>query len=81
MPVLREGKCVWVDIEEFDTDRLIGGEESANYFKVIPSEYLASGEGREGAVGAARSYLFDAAPLNAFAIEWLERNFGRERED
>jgi len=81
MPVLREGERVWVDIEEFDTDRLIGDGPGGNYFGKIPREFLASGQGREGRVGAARSYLFDAAPLCQFAIEWLERAFGRQRED
>jgi len=83
MPVLREGKRVWVDIEEFDTERLIGDgsrvDSGKNYFEKIPREYLASGRGREGTVGAAQSYLFDAAPLSAFAIDWLERVFGKVR--
>ena len=77
MPVLKDGERVWVDIEEFDTDRLIGEDSGPDYFKAIPREYLASARGREGKVCAAPSYLFDAAPLNAFAIEWLERSFGR----
>jgi len=78
MPVLREGERVWVDIEEFDTDRMIGDGSAGNYFEKIPREFLASGRGREGRVGAARSYLFDAAPLCQFAVEWLERAFGQE---
>jgi len=85
MPVLREGERVWVDIEEFDTERLIGGGSGVgsgkDYFERIPRDFLASGRGIEGRVGAARSYLFDAAQFNAFAIEWLERASGHERKD
>ncbi len=76
MPVLEDGKRVWVDIEEFDTERLIGGDSGKDYFKSIPREALAAGHGREGKVGAAQSYLFNAAPLSAFGVEWLERAFG-----
>jgi len=40
-------------------------------------EYLAAGRGRSGRVGAARSYLLNAAELVDFAVEWLEREFGK----
>ena len=60
----------------FDTERLIGGDAASNYFKTIPPEALTAGLGREAKVGAAQSYLFNAAPLSAFAVEWLERAFG-----
>ena len=74
MPILRNGQRVWVDIEEFDTcgGILPGAEE---YFEVIPSEYLSSGRGRSGKIGAAQSYLFDAADLAKFAIQWLEKKY------
>lgn len=71
-PVLRDGQTVWVEIEDYDT-----GEEHADYtFDGIARAYLAEGHGRQGKVGDAESYLFDAADLAAFAVNWLEARFG-----
>ncbi|HEY7020337.1 MAG TPA: aminoglycoside 3-N-acetyltransferase [Ktedonobacterales bacterium] len=71
-PILREGERVWIEIEDFDT-----GEPHGDYtFDGIAREYLALGKGRQGMVGNATSYLFDAADLSAFAMSWLEERFG-----
>jgi len=76
IPILRDGQRVWVDIEEFDTSRGIVDWEGEDYFAIIAREYLASGQGRSGKVGAAPSYLFEAAGLVEFGIAWMERTFG-----
>jgi aminoglycoside 3-N-acetyltransferase len=78
MPVLRDGKRVWVEVEEFDTcgDILPNAEE---YFQTIPQEYLASDRGTSGKVGNAQSYLFDADDLVKFAVQWLERKYSTEK--
>jgi len=74
-PILREGERVWVEIEDYDT-----GEPHADYsFEQIARAYLAEGMGRQGMIGRAPSYLFDAADLSAFAITWLEERFGEIR--
>jgi len=71
-PILREGTRVWIEIEDFDT-----GEPHGDYtFEEIAQAYLALGRGRQGMIGSAPSYLFDAADLSAFAITWLEQRFG-----
>jgi len=75
MPVLRDGQRVWVDIEEFDTCRGIVAD-AEEYFKTIVHEYLSSGKGSSGKIGAAQSYFFDAAGLAEFSIQWLEKTFG-----
>lgn len=77
MPVLRDGVRVWVDLEEFDTSKGIADWEGEDYFAVIAREFLASGKGRAGKVGDARSYLFDAAELTEFGVSWMERTFGK----
>lgn len=80
MPILRDGQRVWVEIEEFDTSRgiVVDAEEDAEeYFETIAREYISSGKGCSGKIGAAQSYLFDAADLVEFAIEWLESAFGK----
>ncbi len=74
VPLLREGQRVWVEIEDFET-----GDPHDDYeFEQIAQAYLDSGQGRKGTVGQAAAYLFDAAGLVAFAVEWLETHFGKE---
>jgi len=78
MPVLHDGRKVWVEVEEFDTcgGILPGAEE---YFQTIPNEYISSGKGVSDKVGNAESYLFDADDLVNFAVQWLERKYGTEK--
>src|SRR5262249_27187673 len=57
-PVLREGKGVWVELEDCDT-----GEPHADYtFEEIARVYLALGEGRRGAPGNAQTSLRGGGP-------------------
>ncbi len=71
-PILQDGQKVWIDVEDFDT-----GDPHDDYsFEQIAHEYLKTGRARQGKVGSADSYLFDAADLTQFAINWLEANFG-----
>jgi aminoglycoside 3-N-acetyltransferase len=78
MPILREGKRVWVEIEDIDTGRgIVEGRSSEEYFAAIVRDYLVAGKGRSGEVGAAESHLFEAADLVEFAVQWMERTFGR----
>jgi len=77
MPHLSNGEKVWVAIEEFNT----GGEgclpwyEPVDMFEAIVRDYVQQGRGSIGQIGAATSYLFDAADLVAFAVEWIEERF------
>jgi aminoglycoside 3-N-acetyltransferase len=73
-PILVQGKRCWVDVEELDTVRGIAPWHRPDYFEDLVSAYLARGHGRTGIVGAAPSYLFDAADLSAFAVGWMEDN-------
>jgi aminoglycoside 3-N-acetyltransferase len=77
MPVLQDGQRVWMDFEEYDTTEGIV-DWPDNYFETIVKDYLKVGNGRVGRVGAAESYLFEAKPLVAFGIEWMEEHFDRE---
>lgn len=80
MPVLREGKRVWVEIEDIDTrEGIVEGHSAEGSFTKIVREYLASGKGCSGQVGGAQGYLFDAADLVEFAIGWLERMFTKQQ--
>ncbi|MGQ9530441.1 MAG: aminoglycoside 3-N-acetyltransferase [Candidatus Bathycorpusculaceae bacterium] len=74
VPILQDGKRVWVDVEEFDTCGNVL-PNAAEYFEVIPREFFASGRGSSGKVGEAQSYLFDAAEFVNFAVKWLEEKY------
>jgi aminoglycoside 3-N-acetyltransferase len=74
VPLIRDGRRVWVDVEEYDTGSGIVDWEGGDYFPVIVAEFLASGAGRTGCVGAAVSHLLDAAALHRFAVAWMEKN-------
>lgn len=73
-PLLQERKRVWMEVEEYDTSNGIVDWEGGDYFPVIAGDFLAAGYGRCARVGAALSYLFDAAALHAFAVRWMEQN-------
>ena len=77
MPVLRKGKKVWMEIEDIDTgEGIVDGHSSGEYFTAIVKGYLGKGKGRSRTVGTAKSYLFEAADLVRFAVEWLEKELG-----
>ena len=75
-PVLRGGKCEWIEFEQFDTSSGIVDWPDGSYFQSITKAYMARGRCAEGRVGATDSYLFDARDLADFAIAWLEEQFG-----
>jgi len=75
VPILHDGKKVWQEVKEFDT----GGSvlpHAERYFEIIPREFMSSGKGSSGYVGAAQSYLFDAFGFVGFTVNWLERRYG-----
>ncbi len=79
VPLLQNGQRVWVEVEEYDTGRGVVDWQGGDYFEAIVQDFLATGQGRRGKVGAAPSYLLDAASLCRFGVEWLERRFGSPR--
>ena len=68
-----ENGPVWIDFEEFDTTEPVNDLLPANCFEQIANDHLASSHGRQGEIGAAMSYLFEAPELVQYGIEWLER--------
>ena len=46
--------------------------EDREPFEAIACDMLKAGIGREGLVGAAQSYLFDATDIVRFGVEWIE---------
>lgn len=75
-PLLVNRAKVWVEFEEFDKSQPVVPRAPESYFSDIVQEYFASGKGRFGQVGQAKSYLLNAAELHQFAVAWLEGYFG-----
>lgn len=63
----------WRTVEEFDTADPVVEGFADDYFATIVSDFLATGQGVRGPVGAAGSVLVDAPAVCAFAVEWMER--------
>lgn len=63
----------WRTAEEFDTADPVVDGFADDYFATIVSDFLATGQGTRGSVGAADGVLVDAAPMCAFGVEWMER--------
>jgi len=77
LPVIRDGRREWVQFEELESSKGIVDWPQGDYFEAIMREFLATGKAREGKVGAAQSYLFDAAEVVEFGAGWMEREFTR----
>jgi aminoglycoside 3-N-acetyltransferase len=67
----------WRTVEEFDTGNPVVDGPPDDYFRLVVEDYLATGAGRRGTIGAAESVLVDAAAIVAFAVAWLEEHYGR----
>jgi len=81
-PILEDGEKRWVRIEEFDTEGCLPWFGAEDLFEALMKDCIQAGRGVVGPVGAAQSYLFDAADLARFAVEWIETRFAEpvERE-
>jgi aminoglycoside 3-N-acetyltransferase len=75
-PFATDAGTVWRMVEEFETAVPVIAGLPESYFATIVEAFLATGEGRKGTIGEAEASLVDAAPINALAVEWLERRCG-----
>ncbi|MBL1068133.1 aminoglycoside 3-N-acetyltransferase [Streptomyces sp. 7-21] len=83
-PVLENGRRVWRRFRDIDSDEgafdYSGAVPAGRWpFEVIVQDMLAAGLGRRGTVGAAESYLFEAAPAVRFGVRWIEEKLGGGR--
>ena len=79
-PIIRNGQREWIDIEEFSTTGCLPWCGSIDLFEAIARQHLQEGHGIVSRVGAATSYLFDAAQLTQFAVDWIEEQFREPSE-
>ena len=80
-PVLRAGKRVWVEVEEYDTSSGIFPDYQGDCFNDIVTAYLKTQSLGSSKIGMARSYIFDARSLDEFGTRWLEDWAKRPRGD
>lgn len=71
-PILQDGEKVWRLFEEFDTHDPVVEGLADDYFAQIVTDFLATGKGRRGNIGAAPSILVRAQEIVPFAVNWLE---------
>ena len=72
-PFLVNGRTEWRWIEEFNTGVPIVAGLADDYFATIVEDFLATGKGRRGTVGAAPCVLVEAKEIVPFAVSWIER--------
>jgi aminoglycoside 3-N-acetyltransferase len=70
-PLRLNGKTVWRQFEEFDTSNSPDGLPE-DYFITVVTDFLATGKGTRGPIGAAPSLLVNAMEIVPFAVNWLE---------
>jgi aminoglycoside 3-N-acetyltransferase len=68
VPILEDGKRVWRDMEEFDSEHGAHANWPDRFFAKIVDGYLANTENWGGRVGDAMSHLFPARELLEFAL-------------
>ena len=71
VPVLDDGRRVWKWMEEFDTSEPAHPGWPPDLFARIIGAFLAQTGNGGGRVGDATSYLFEARPLLAFAVDTM----------
>ena len=73
VPLADSRGTVWRMVEEFDTSHPVVDGLADDYFADIVQEFVDSGNGTRGTVGAADTLLVDAPAASAFAVQWLEQ--------
>ncbi len=71
-PFLVEGHTEWRWIEEFNTGVPVAEGLADDYFATIVEDFLATGKGTRGTIGAASSVLVKATEIVPFAVSWIE---------
>lgn len=74
-PLLVDGETVWRQFEEFDTSNSPDGLPE-DYFITVVEDFLATGKGKRGTIGAAPSIVVRAGEIVPFAVAWLEEKLG-----
>ncbi|HBW1917889.1 TPA: aminoglycoside N-acetyltransferase AAC(3)-IIe [Klebsiella pneumoniae] len=80
MPMLgRNGEVAWKTASEYDSNGILDCfaiEGKPDAVETIANAYVKLGRHREGVVGFAQCYLFDAKDIVTFGVTYLEKHFG-----
>ncbi len=73
VPHRSDSGTIWRMTEEYEGAEAIIAGLPDDYFAQVVADFVATGAGLQGKVGAADALLVSASPILAFAINWLER--------
>ncbi|ECJ8464232.1 AAC(3) family aminoglycoside 3-N-acetyltransferase, partial [Salmonella enterica subsp. enterica serovar Enteritidis] len=80
MPMLgRDGEVAWKTASDYDSNGILDCfaiEGKPDAVETIANAYVKLGRHREGVVGFAQCYLFDAQDIVTFGVTYLEKHFG-----
>ena len=74
-----DGKVVWKRAMDFDSNGILDCfaiEGKPDAVETIANAYVKLGRHRNGIVGCAHCYLFDAQDIVSFGVTYLEKHFG-----
>ncbi len=75
----RNGEVAWKTASEYDSNGILDCfaiEGKPDAVETIANAYVKLGRHREGVVGFAQCYLFDAQDIVTFGVTYLEKHFG-----
>ncbi len=74
----RDGEVAWKTASDYDSNSILIGaiEGKPDAVETIANAYVKLGRHREGIVGFAQCYLFDAQDIVTFGVTYLEKHFG-----
>ncbi len=79
MPMLgRDGEVAWKTASDYDSNGILDCfaiEGKPDAVETIANAYVKLGRHREGVVGFAQCYLFDAQDIVTFGVIYLEKHF------
>ena len=70
-----ENSLIELQIEEFDTSRVVLDNMPEDYFAQITRDFIAQAFAQAGLIAEARSYLLPAQKLIGFAIKKMEQEY------
>jgi aminoglycoside 3-N-acetyltransferase-2 len=80
MPMVgSDGELVWKTATDFDSNGILDCfaiEGKPDAVETIANAYVKLGRHRNGIVGCAHCYLFDAQDIVSFGVTYLEKHFG-----
>lgn len=75
--ILSDEKIIDLEVEEFDTSEPVIENMPEDYFAQITQQFINTGGAQTGKVGNATSFLLPSQAFVKFALDKMEREFGK----